>query len=220
MNVLVVAAHPDDELLGAGGTVRRHVLAGDKVVSFIACEGVSMRYDEAHRRRLDEHIRRAAAILGVDDIRQGDLPDQRLDTVPLVSIVSRIEELVREVQPSVVYTHFGGDVNHDHRVLFQAVQVAVRPYAAPCVREVYAFETPSSTEWGAPRVHGAFLADVYVDISSTLDAKVEAFQCYEREVRPFPHPRSGEALRARAATWGSVVGVAAAEPFQVVRIVR
>ncbi|HVQ35681.1 MAG TPA: PIG-L deacetylase family protein [Candidatus Bathyarchaeia archaeon] len=220
MNVLVIAAHPDDEILGIGGTVRRHVLAGDRVVSFIACEGISMRYDEEHRRRLDDHIRRAAEVLGVDDIRQGDLPDQKLDTVPLVTIVAKIEELVREVKPAVVYTHFGGDVNHDHRVLFQAVQVAVRPYAAPFVREVLAYETPSSTEWGTPDVHGAFVPDVYVDISETLEAKVRAFACYEREVREAPHPRSSASLRARAATWGSVIGVAAAEPLHVVRIVR
>jgi len=220
MKVLVVSAHPDDEILGVGGAVRRHSLAGDEVRSLIACEGVSMRYDAEHRERLHRQSRRAAEILGVSEVLYADLPDQKLDTLPLVEVIGKIEDVVREFRPEVVYTHFPGDVNHDHGVLFRAVQVAVRPYAAPWVRELLAFETASSTEWGAPAMQGAFIPEIYVDISSTLDAKVEAFACYERELRPAPHPRSPESLRARAAAWGSHVGVAAAEPFQVVRILR
>jgi LmbE family N-acetylglucosaminyl deacetylase len=127
---------------------------------------------------------------------------------------------VRAIRPEVIYTHFGGDVNHDHGILFQAVQVATRPYSAPFVREVLAFETPSSTEWGAPALQGSFVPQVYVDVSATLEDKIRAFCRYEREVRPAPHPRSPESLRARARTWGSVIGVDAAEPFMVIRAVR
>lgn len=220
MNILVVAAHPDDEILGVGGTVRRHVLAGDRVRSWIACEGISMRYDHEHETRLEGHIRRAAEVLGVKEVVHGGLPDQRLDTLPRVDVITRVETQIRDFRPDVVYTHFGGDVNHDHGILFAAVQVATRPYAAPWVKEVLAFETPSSTEWGAPAVQGVFVPEIYVDIGSTLDTKVEAFLCYEREVRPAPHPRSADSLRARARAWGSAVGVAAAEVFQVVRILR
>jgi LmbE family N-acetylglucosaminyl deacetylase len=220
MNILVVAAHPDDELLGAGGTVRKHALAGDEVTLLIACEGVSMRYEDAHHQRVVGQAREAGEILGATNVLFGELPDQKLDTMARVEVFAKIEGVVQAVRPDVVYTHFGGDVNHDHRILFQAVQVATRPYSAPFVREVLAFETPSATEWGTPSVQGAFAPQVFVDISATLEEKIRAFCRYEREVRPSPHPRSPEALRARAATWGSVIGVAAAEPFMVVRAIR
>jgi LmbE family N-acetylglucosaminyl deacetylase len=220
MKVLVVAAHPDDEILGVGGTVRKHVLAGDDVRLLIACEGVSMRYEEEHHQRVVAQAREAGKILGVADVLFGELPDQRLDTLPRVEVAAKIEEVVRAIDPQIVYTHFGGDVNHDHGVLFQAVQVATRPYSAPNVREVLAFETPSSTEWGAPAVQGAFVPQIFVDVSQTLEDKIRAFCRYEREVRPAPHPRSPESLRARAQTWGSVIGVAAAEVFMLVRAVR
>lgn len=220
MRVLVVAAHPDDELLGVGGTVRKHALAGDDVRLLIACEGVSMRYEDTHHQRVLGQAREAGEILGAAEVLFGGLPDQRLDTMPRVEVFAKIESVVQAVRPDVVYAHFGGDVNHDHRILFEAVQVATRPYNAPFVREVLAFETPSSTEWGTPAVQGSFVPQVFVDISATLEDKIRAFCRYEREVRPAPHPRSPEALRARAFTWGSVIGVAAAEPFMVVRSVR
>lgn len=220
MNVLVVAAHPDDEILGVGGTVCLHARRGDRVRSLIACEGISMRYDMSHRETLQRQIRQAGDILGVERVVLAELPEQRLDTLPLVDVAAVVEAQVRDFRPEIVYTHFGGDVNQDHQVLFRAVLVATRPYAAPSVREVLAFETPSSSEWGAPLVTGSFLPQVFVDISQVLEEKIRAFCCYEREVREAPHPRSPEALRARAYTWGSVVGCTAAEPFQVVRILR
>lgn len=220
MKVLVVAAHPDDEILGVGGTVRKHVLAGDEVSLLIACEGVSMRYEDEHHQRVVAQAREAGEILGASEVLFGELPDQRLDTLPRVEVIARVEEVVRRVVPGIVYTHFAGDVNHDHGVLFEAVQVATRPYSAPFVREVLAFETPSSTEWGAPAVQGAFVPQVFVDVSHTLEDKIRAFCRYEREVRPAPHPRSPESLRARARTWGSVIGVDAAEVFSVIRCIR
>lgn len=220
MRVLVIAAHPDDEILGLGGTVRKHVLAGDAVRSWVACEGISMRYDEDHRAALHRQMTAAAGVLGVAELVCGDLPDQKLDSLPLVDVITKVEQQIRDFRPDVVYAHFGGDVNHDHRVLFEAMQVATRPYSAPWVREVLLYETPSSTEWGAPTLQGAFLPEIFVDIGATLEAKIEAFLRYEREIRPAPHPRSPESLRARARTWGSVVGVEAAEVFQVMRAIR
>ena len=203
MKVLVIAAHPDDEILGVGGTVRKHVLAGDEVRLLVACEGVSMRYEDAHHQSVVSQAREAGEILGVAEVLFGELPDQRLDTLPRVEIHSKIEAVMQSVRPHLVYTHFGGDVNHDHGLLFQAVQVATRPYSAPFVREVLAFETPSSTEWGTPAVQGSFVPQVYVDVSATLEDKIKAFCRYEREVRPAPHPRSPETLRARARTSSS-----------------
>lgn len=218
--VLVIAAHPDDELLGLGGTIRRHADAGDEVVALIACEGVSMRYGPAQHPRVTCQAWAASQILGVKDLVFGDLPDQRLDTLPLVDVIGPVEHWVAKLRPDLVYTHCGQDVNRDHRVLLEAVQVATRPYAAPWVREVLLFETPSSTEWGHGAVQRVFVPEVFVDISETLDAKIEAFGQYEQELRCPPHPRSPEALRARAVTWGSMVGLGAAEPFQVLRSLR
>ena len=204
MNIAVISAHPDDELLGVGGTVARHVDRGDRVRMAIMCEGISVRYDPERHAEVQAQAKAAAAILGVEDLVQKELPDQRLDTLSLTDIVREIDAVLAGFEPEVVYTHFGGDINRDHRILTEAVLVATRPYAAPSVREVLMFETPSSTEWG----------------SATLDRKVEAFLRYTKEVRPYPHPRSAEALRDRARYWGSLVNYRAAEPFAVVRSLR
>jgi LmbE family N-acetylglucosaminyl deacetylase len=179
-----------------------------------------MRYTEEHHGRVCEQAAAASAILGARGLSFGGLPDQRLDTLPLVDVVTLVERHVQTVRPDAVYTHCPQDVNRDHRVLLEAVQVATRPHAAPFVREVLMFETPSSTEWGTPAVQSPFVPHVLVDISSTIEAKIAAFCCYVQEVRPAPHPRSPEALRARASVWGAVAGVAAAEPFQVLRSYR
>ena len=210
-SVLVIAAHPDDEILGVGGTVRRHVLAGDTVHSVVVCEGSSMRYAEGEVPQ-EQYGRAAADILG-NTVQFLRLPDQQLDTLPLTQIITPIEEAVAATQPQVVYTHFGGDINHDHRRIVEAVLVATRPQA-PCIEAIRCFDTASSTEWGwQPR----FAPDTYVDISETLEDKIAAMACYESELKPWPHPRSLEGLRHRAAYFGSLACMAAAEPFVTLR---
>lgn len=210
--VLVIAAHPDDELLGCGGTVALHARAGDEVTSVIVCEGESLRYGpDGVGQRL--HIRRAADILGVRRVHTLDFPDQRLDTRTLTDIITPLEQIVREVRPDLVYVQHGGDINRDHQILFQAALVATRP-TEPSIRGVYAFDTASSTEWAYPR---AFSADTWVDITSTLDVKLQAMACYESEVRDYPHPRSLEALQYRARAWGNQHCLDAAEAFQTIR---
>ncbi len=214
--VLVIAAHPDDELLGCGGTVALHTQRGDAVVSVIACEGESLRYGPGGVGQAD-HMRRAAETLGVRDVRQLGFPDQRLDTITLTELISPIEQVVREIRPSIVYGQYGGDVNRDHELLFKALLVATRP-TEPYIETVYAFDTASSTEWGYPR---SFVPDTWIDISATLERKLAAMACYESEVRPYPHPRSLEALRNRAKAWGNQCCLDAAEVFMTVRrIVR
>ena len=220
MKILVIAAHPDDELLGVGGTAAVHVARGDEVRMAVMCEGISMRYSPERHAEVQAQARRSAEILGVTDLVLRDLPDQQLDTLPLTQVAGEVEKLVDEFQPEVVYSHFGGDVNRDHQVRAEAVLIATRPYAAPFVREILMYETPSSTEWGSPVVLPAFQPNVFVDISSTLEKKVEAFLCYSAEVREAPHPRSPEALRDRARYWGSLVNRPAAEPFAAVRLLR
>jgi len=210
--VLVIAAHPDDEVLGCGGTVALHARAGDEVTAVIACEGESLRYGPDGVGQA-EHTRRAAEMLGLKAFRQLGFPDQRLDTLSLLDIIAPLERAVREVRPAVVYCQFGGDANRDHELLFRAALVATRPLE-PFLEAVYAFDTASSTEWGYPR---SFVPDTWVDISATLEQKLCAMACYESEVRPYPHPRSLDALRHRARAWGNQCCMDAAEAFMTVR---
>lgn len=221
MKVLVVAAHPDDEVLGLGGTVALHVERGHRVKLAILTDGVSMRCkDEARRNSQQSAARDCATVLGVEDLVFGELPDQRLETLPLSQVTHEVESLLRAFQPELVYTHFGGDINRDHRTLTEAVIIATRPYSAPSVRDILMYETPSSTEWSAPQLWPAFQPNVFVDIAATLEKKIEAFSCYTAEICPEPHPRSPAALRQRAAYWGSLMNRAAAEPFMCVRSLR
>ena len=144
-------------------------------------------------------MRAAAAILGVGDVRNLRFPDQHLDRYTLTDIITPLEQCVHEVRPDTVYVQWGGDVNRDHRILFEAALVATRP-TETCIRTVLAFDTASSTEWGYPRT---FVPDTWVDIASALDAKLSAMACYVSELREYPHPRSLEALRHKAHAWGN-----------------
>lgn len=210
--VMVIAAHPDDELLGCGGTVALHTAAGDRVTSVIVCEGESLRYG-ADGVNQKSHIKRAACALGVEDVRLLGFSDQRLDTHTLTDVIAPLESVVREVRPEVIYCQYGGDVNRDHQLLFQAILVATRP-TETFIESVYAFDTASSTEWAFPRT---FVPDLWVDVTGTLEKKLAAMACYESELRPYPHPRSLEALRNRAKAWGNQACMDAAEVFMTVR---
>lgn len=210
--VLAIAARPDDEVLGCGGTLALHARAGDEVTVVIACEGEPVRYEPSGVGQ-SEPSRRAAAVLGLAESRQLGFPDQRLDTLSLLDLITPLEHAVREVRPTVVYCQFGSDGNRDHELLFRAALVATRPLEA-CIEGVYVFDTASSTEWGYPR---AFVPDTWVDISDTLEQKLNAMACYEREVRPYPHPRSLDALRHRGRAWGNQCCMDAAEVFMTVR---
>jgi LmbE family N-acetylglucosaminyl deacetylase len=210
--ILAIAAHPDDEVLGCGGTLALHVDAGDRVVVLIACEGESLRYGPGAVNQADD-IRRAGEILGVKQVRTLGFADQKLDTMNLVDIITPLEKVIDEARPDIVYCQYGGDINRDHYMLFQAALVATRPIAK-FLRGVYAFETASSTEWAYPRT---FVPDTWIDISATLERKLDAMACYRSEVREYPHPRSLESLRHRAAYWGNHVALEAAEVFMTVR---
>ncbi len=210
--VLVLAAHPDDEVLGCGGTVALHVERGDAVTAVIACEGQSLRY-QADGGPLASHSHAAAAALGVQDLRLLGFADQRLDTRTLTEVIAPIEAIVRDVRPQVVYCQYGGDLNRDHQLLFQAALVATRPIEG-CIEAVLAFDTASSTEWAYPRT---FVPDTWVDVSRTLEKKLDAMACYESELREWPHPRSLRALSSRAQACGSQCCMEAAEAFMTVR---
>ncbi len=226
MRALVIAAHPDDEILGCGGTVARLIQEGHEVDFAILGEGMTSRYSQRAAADADQLVKlrrqahAAAAKVGVKSVVLHAMPDNRLDTVPLLEIVKLVEGLVDEVKPEVIYTHHNGDLNVDHGVVHRAVLTATRPVAGQTVREIYAFEVPSSTEWAFQRFEPSFRPNVFVDVSGTLETKIAAMACYETEARQFPHPRSPDALRAIAARWGSVAGCMAAEAFELVRSVR
>lgn len=226
MNVLVIAAHPDDEVLGCGATAARLVKEQHQVHFAILGEGLTSRQAKrsdtgaSHLQALHRQARTAAAKLGVNDVVLHNLPDNRLDTVPLLDVVKVVEDLVARIKPLVIYTHHPGDLNVDHGVIHRAVLTATRPMSGQPVREIYAFEVPSSTDWAFGMLQPRFRPNVFVDVGATLEAKIAAMACYETESRGFPHPRSPEALRAVATRWGSVVGCHAAEAFELVRLVR
>ena len=218
--VLLVVAHPDDEVLSAGGTIAKHVRRGHEVAVLILSEGVTARYSSDRLALVQKQAKEVAAILGVSHLQLLDLPDQRLDTLAISDVAAPIEEAIAVIRPDIVYTHWVADVNRDHEVVAEATMVATRPYAAPCVRQLLMFES-ASAGWGASHLlHYPFNPSVFEDISTTIDLKVQALELYEREVRDFPHPRSPEGLRARAAYWGTKVGLSAAEAFSPVRILN
>jgi LmbE family N-acetylglucosaminyl deacetylase len=225
-SVLVVAAHPDDEILGCGATAARLAEEGCDVYFAILGEGITSRHvardaaDAGELSLLHEHARAAGRKIGVKEVFLHKLPDNRLDTVPLLEVAKVVEELVDRLRPKVIYTHHGGDLNVDHGVVHRAVLTATRPVAGQPVREIYAFEVPSSTEWAFQRLGPAFRPNVFVDVAHTLETKISAMACYKSETRQFPHPRSPEALRAIATRWGSVAGFEAAEAFELIRSLR
>ena len=215
--VLVVAAHPDDEVLGMGGTIAVHVERGDQIRVVVVTDGSSTQYpgDSETRLRKEEEALRAAAELGVMDYVHLDLPDMRLDTLAHVEVNRVVEEQVGDFTPEVVYTPHP-DVNLDHRTLFDSVAVAVRPVPDQTVRRLLTYAPTSSTEW-TPAPLNWFVPNWFVDVSSTIDRKVAAFAHYETERREYPHPRSERAIRAAAEFYGASCGCEHAEPFVLVR---
>lgn len=224
-NVLVIAAHPDDEVLGCGGTITQLSQQGHHVYIAILGEGVTSRYDQREQadpdqlKTLHDCSYQAGAMMGAKELFLYELPDNRFDTVPLLDIIKIIEELVSRLQPSVVFTQHGGDLNVDHTITYRATLTATRPMEGFPVAEVYGYEVASSTEWAFQQFEPLFRPNVFVDIDHTLETKIKAMQHYESEARPFPHPRAPEALRAIAQRWGSAAGLQAAEAFALIRAV-
>lgn len=226
MNILVIAAHPDDEVLGCGGTMARLSAEGAHVSVLILATGLTSRADFDPVRDAaalavhQERARRAGALLGAKEVNFANFPDQRMDTVPLLDITQTIEREIARVRPETVFTQHGGDLNMDHVITFRATMAATRPMPGCPVKRLYAYEIASSTEWAFQQFEPRFRPEIFYDIGSHLEKKIAAMQVYESEARAFPHPRSPEALRAIAQRWGSTVGTTAAEAFCCVRELR
>lgn len=226
MKVLIIAAHPDDEVLGCGATASHLARQGAEVHTAILGEGVTSRQGpsreevQAGLQGLKASAHDAATILGINPPRMFGLPDNRFDSLPLLDIIHCVEALVEEICPEVVFTHWGGDLNVDHGVTSRAVLTAVRPMRNSLVRELNLFEVPSSSEWSFGRIAGLFRPQVFVDVAEELDRKCRAMAAYEGEATVFPHPRSREGIEALARLRGAAAGVPAAEAFEQVFSVR
>ncbi len=222
--ILVVAAHPDDEVLGCGGTIARLVKEGYEAYTLILGEGITSRDKIRNRKKrekdinkLKNQIRKANKILGVKEVLSFDFPDNRFDSVDFLDIVKVIEEVKNELKPELVFTHSKSDMNIDHRITYMAVITSTRPMQNESVRTIYSFEVLSSTEWNYPL---SFSPNVYFNIENTLDLKLKAMMEYKMELREYPHPRSIEGIRTKAMQRGMEVGFPYAEAFELVRCLK
>ncbi|MBA7578694.1 putative N-acetyl-alpha-D-glucosaminyl L-malate deacetylase 2 [subsurface metagenome] len=222
--ILVIAAHPDDEVLGCGGTIARLVEEGDLVYTLILGEGVTSRDNKRNTNKmLDEIIDlrksaiKANKILGVKGVSFKDFPDNKFDTIPLLDIVKAIEETKSKIKPDIIFTHYEKDLNIDHQITYNATITATRPLREETVKEVYSFEVPSSTEWAYPT---SFSPDVFYNISKTINIKLIALSSYEKELRGPLHPRSLTRVWDNANLWGIKVGLDYAEAFKIVRSIK
>jgi N-acetylglucosamine malate deacetylase 1 len=230
-SILVVAAHPDDEVLGCGGAMATFAAQGAMVhVAFLA-DGVGSRGSAGaggglapeEELALDDRraaARRAGEILAVSSMSFDDLPDNRLDSVPLLDITQRVEALVAEHRPEMLMTHHAGDLNVDHRRVHQAVVTACRPQTGHPVQTLLTFEVPSSTEWQPPGSGEPFVPNWFIDIGATLQQKLDALDAYAAELRDWPHPRSRRGVEYLARWRGATVGCEAAEGFVLARALR
>lgn len=221
-SIIILSAHPDDEVLGCGGTIAKLADKGANIhVAFLA-DGVFSRAGDREAQQEELRARHAAAheacnILGVKSVSFGEFPDNRMDTVALLDITKALEELIAEYQPEMVFTHHAGDVNIDHRRIHEAAVTACRPQRGHPVKTLLCFEVPSSTEWQLPGSAPVFAPNWFVDISGTLERKLAALDAYAAELRAWPHPRSRQAVEHLARWRGATVGVDAAEAFMLGR---
>ena len=217
--ILIVAAHPDDEVLGCFGTVSRLIKQGYEAYTLILSRGKSSR-GSVSQNEIDEitiEMQQANDYIGVKKIYQLDFPDNAFDTVSLLSIVKEIEKIKNEIKPEIVFTHNVNDINIDHRITSQAVLTAIRPMSDECVRTIYAMEIPSSTEWNNYSQQTIFCPNVFIDISDTIDMKLKAMEYYKSELRDYPHPRSLKYIKDLAAVSGAKNGLKYCENFILIR---
>lgn len=220
MNVLVVAAHPDDEVLGCGGTIAKHSQEKDNVHVLILAEGATSRDLQRNRQKrqtelsaLAQAANQAGEILGVASLTLHEFPDNRMDSCDILDITKVVEQAIEQHTPEIIYTHHVGDVNIDHRCVHQAVVTACRPMPGKTVKTLLFFEVTSSSEWQIPSSAPVFAPNWFVDISETLSLKLKALEVYSSEMRSWPHARSITAIEYLNRWRGASVGVEAAEAF-------
>lgn len=220
-NILVVAAHPDDEVIGCGGAIARHISSGDSVHLVFMTNGIDSREDlnnNALNNRQDA-LNKVSKLLGIASVNNFDFPDNEMDTISLLKIVKLIENIIINIKPIIIYTHHLGDLNIDHQITHKAVMTACRPQFNSSVKEIYAFEVLSSTDWQTPGVY-PFIPNVFIDISNFIELKKQALHAYDSEMRPNPHSRSIENIINLNSIRGNSVGMNYAESFSLLRKIR
>lgn len=223
MNILIIAAHPDDEVLGVGGTIVKYKKKGYKVYVHIVTDGSSLQYKDEPEKALkkENEINKALNLLGVDRVFRGKLPDMKLDTISHTEINMEIGRVIEEVKPEIVYTHHKGDVNKDHRLIFESTLVMSRPLMGNSIVELYSYEVLSSTEWGDSCATDIFIPNVYIELSEEdIELKCKAMKEYTTELREYPHPRSVDAIINQSKMRGNQVEAKYAEAFRLIRRVE
>lgn len=223
--ILVVAAHPDDEILGLGGTILKHIAAGDRVHTIILAEGLTSRAatPQNELNQLHQTAHNVAKFLGVEKLTLCKFPDNQMDSIPLLQVIKPIEQEIDDFQPDTIYTHHAADVNIDHQIAHHAVITASRPMPHQCVKNLFFFETLSSTEWQTPTSlpnGNSFFPTVYIDIEPFIEKKLQALHFYQGEMRKYPHSRSYEGIRLLAQYRGLCVGLKFAEAFILGRSIQ
>lgn len=228
MRVLVIGAHPDDEILGPGATLIKHKRNGDHIYSCILCEQVAARQNKPKHKDLLKQVKRAASIVGIKETLFFNFPNIKMNTVSTLELIQAIEEAIIKFRPEIVYTHHCGDLNEDHRIAFNATMAAIRlperrnikNLHPNLIKEVLCYEVPSSTEWAAPLIKYPFKPNVFVDIKRTFKAKINAIEQYTGIIKKHPHPRSVKNLETLANYRGMQSGFALAEAFVLMRFLR
>jgi LmbE family N-acetylglucosaminyl deacetylase len=215
--ILIIVAHPDDEVLGCGATITKHTKNGDKVQVVFLTDGFGSRSNGDNRDNSAEDV---SKVLGCESPIFLNLPDNQLDTIPLLDIVKKIEKVIENFQPSVIYTHHFGDLNIDHQMAHRAVMTACRPQPDFCVKEIYSFETLSATHWQSSSMGNTFIPNYFIDATDFMEQKMEALKHYDEEMREYPHARSYKAIKSLAIYRGLTVGVKYAEAFVVERLIK
>lgn len=222
INVMAIVAHPDDEIIGVGGALRKHVKNGDNVHVLILGDGKTSREIVTDKNRTsvlsasEDETKRALNILGISNYQRLSFPDNKFDSFPLLDIVKKVSSFISAIKPSIVYTHHFGDLNIDHKKTFEATIIACRPIELD-IEKILLFETLSSTEMSGPQIKDVFLPNYFIGIENELDDKLNAMSQYASELHDFPHPRSITTIRENSHVWGSKVNLKAAEAFVLFR---
>ncbi|MDD5120702.1 MAG: PIG-L family deacetylase [Candidatus Omnitrophica bacterium] len=220
MSVLIVAAHPDDEILGCGGFISKMQKRGVNCFSLILTDGATGRYKPAKKKALAKYALAANKVIGASNVFFEDFPNQKLDEVSITSIIKAIERYIKRLGVDCVFTHHGRDLNIDHRIIYDATITACRPLPGQQVKTLYTYMVASSTEWNRYEKDDIFVPNVFLDISEEIETKIRAMKCYKTECRLYPHPRSSKAIRAYAHYQGLTVGLEYAESFRLIRDMR
>lgn len=218
--VLVIAPHPDDEVLGCGATIRRFSEENNEVYVLIATRGVSRLFSDERINKGRAQAVEANRILGVKETYFFDFPAPELDLVSQARISESIAELIHKLGVEILFIPHRGDIHHDHFIVFNAALVAARPVGIYTVKEIYSYETLSETEWAAPFADNVFVPDHFIDVEKYISFKLEAMSCYTGQLRTFPNPRSLEAIEALAKFRGATVGIKRAEAFMTIRTIE